>query len=218
MQLCTPTGAALLAEFSNIPPSDTLAGKILTVGYGAGTRDPPGVPNVIRAMIVETSGDRAGLQEDCVDILETNVDDVTGELIANAITRFMDAGARDASATPIIMKKGRPGYLVRVICSGECSAAIAELMAQELGTLGIRCIPAVHRFIAERTIEEIEVGISGQFRRVPVKCGFIHGKVYMVKAEFDYARTWAAELGIPVRDVVAVIEEAARALILLRKQ
>ena len=143
-ELCTPTGAALLAEFSTMAPGEASAGKILSVGYGAGTRDPKSVPNVIRATVVETVEDRGGLPRDCVDVLETNVDDVTGELIASAITRFMDAGARDASASPIIMKKGRPGYLIRVICAGDCSAAMAELMARELGTLGIRC-PPFHR-------------------------------------------------------------------------
>ena len=87
---------------------------IKAVGYGAGTRDPRHAPNVLRAMIVETTG-AAGVHgempQDTVDILETNVDDVSGEVIAHAIARFMEAGARDASAMPIVMKKGRPGYL-----------------------------------------------------------------------------------------------------------
>ena len=210
-ELCTPTGAALLAEFSTIAPADTGAGRILSSGYGAGSRDPQGIPNVIRAMIVETAGSGAGLPQDCVDVLETNVDDVTGELIAYAITRFMDAGARDASASPIIMKKGRPGYLIRVICAGDRSAAIAELMARELGTLGVRCFPAIHRFIADRVIEEVEVEISGERRKIPVKCGSIQGEIYMAKVEFDRASNWARELGMPVRDVIDVIERAARA-------
>ena len=120
------------------------------------------IPNVIRAMIVETIGDTGTMSSDTVDILETNVDDVSGEVIANAITRFLDAGARDASAIPIIMKKGRPGFLIRVICSRDKSWELAEHMARELGTLGIRCFPAVHRFIAERTIEPVNVEISGK--------------------------------------------------------
>lgn len=209
-ELCTPTGAALLAEFSTMSLSDIGTATIHSVGYGAGTRDPADVPNVIRVMLVETAGGNTVLPQDCVDILETNVDDITGELIAGAITRFMDAGARDASAAPIIMKKGRPGYLIRVICSADCSPAIAELMARELGTLGIRCTPAVHRFIADRSIEEVEVVISGQSRKVPVKCGRIHGEVYLIKAEFDHARDWAAELGVPVRNVIDLVEATAR--------
>jgi uncharacterized protein (TIGR00299 family) protein len=211
-ELCTPTGAALLAEFSSsLPIAPPEAYTILSVGYGAGTRDSPRTPNVLRAMVVETiTGSSTPLTQDTVDVLETNVDDVSGEVIAHALTQFMDAGARDASASPIIMKKGRPGFLIRVICGEEASVQMAALMARELGTLGIRCTPAVHRFIAERTIEEIEVTIAGQKRKMPVKCGWMNNEIYTLKAEFGNARDWAAELGIPVRDVLSAIEDAAR--------
>jgi len=122
----------------------------------------------------------------------------------------MDAGARDASAIPVIMKKGRPGFLIRVICGEDASVRMAELMARELGTLGIRCTPAVHRFIAERTIKEIEVEIKGQRRKMPVKCGWMNNEIYTLKAEFGNARDWAVELGIAIRDVLHAIEDAAR--------
>ncbi|MCK9590666.1 MAG: nickel pincer cofactor biosynthesis protein LarC [Methanoregula sp.] len=207
-ELCTPTGAALLAEFSTTASMDLGIYSMKVVGYGAGTRNPAKVPNVIRAMIVETTVDNGALSLDSVDILETNVDDVSGEVIANAITRFLDAGARDASAVPIIMKKGRPGFLIRVICSSNRSFDLAEHMARELGTLGIRCFPAVHRFIAERTVEQVEVEISGNRRTMPVKYGWIRGEIYSLKAEFDQARAWAAELGIPVVVVLRAIEKA----------
>jgi uncharacterized protein (TIGR00299 family) protein len=207
-ELCTPTGAALLAEFSTMAIPTPDAYTILSVGYGAGTRDPHHAPNVVRVMLVETAQPAGPLAEDTVDILETNVDDVSGEVIAHAITRFMEAGARDASATPIIMKKGRPGFLIRVISLPETSQSLAELMARELGTLGIRCIPAVHRFIAERSIDEVEVVMAGQKRKMPVKCGFIEGRIYTLKAEFDHAKDWAAELNMPVRKVLRAVEDA----------
>ena len=208
-ELCTPTGAALLAEFSTIAATDLGSYTIKAVGYGAGTRDPIDVPNVIRAMVIETTGERMPLQTDMVDILETNVDDISGEVIAHTITRCMEKGARDASAIPILMKKGRPGFLIRVICAQDTSSELAELMAQEFGTLGIRCIPAVHRFIAERTIEQVEVEIAGKHRSMLVKIGWIRGEIYSLKAEFDQARDWASEIGIPVRDVLRLIEETA---------
>jgi len=208
-ELCTPTGAALLAEFSTIALTDLGSYTIKAVGYGAGTRDPIEVPNVIRAMVIEMTGENMPLQPDTVDILETNVDDVSGEVIAHTITRCMEKGARDASAIPILMKKGRPGFLIRVICAQDTSAELAELMAQELGTLGIRCIPAVHRFIAERTIEHVEVEIAGNHRTMPVKIGWIRGEIYSLKAEFNQAWDWASEIGIPVRDVLRLIEETA---------
>jgi uncharacterized protein (TIGR00299 family) protein len=208
-ELCTPTGAALLAEFSTIPATNLGTYTIQKVGYGAGTRDPAGIPNVIRALVIETTGDDGTLPQDTVDILETNIDDVSGEVIACAIARFMERGARDASAIPVIMKKGRPGFLIRVICTCDTSGELAELMARELGTLGIRCIPAVHRFIAERTVEEVDVEIAGNHRTMPVKFGWMHGGIYSLKAEFDPARDWATELGIPLREVQQAIENAA---------
>jgi len=208
-ELCTPTGAALLAEFSTIPATNLGAYAIRAVGYGAGTRDPDGVPNVLRAMDIETTGDDGTLPQDTVDILETNIDDVSGEVIAHAIARFMEKGARDASAIPLIMKKGRPGFLIRVICTSDTSGELAELMARELGTLGIRCIPAIHRFIAKRTIEEVEVEIAGKHRAMPVKVGWMHGGIYSLKAEFDPARNWATELGIPLHELQRAIENAA---------
>jgi len=209
-ELCTPTGAALLAEFATINPGIIGAYIIRATGYGAGTRDPHHAPNVLRVMLVETTGAGHELSQDTVDLLETNVDDVSGEVIAHAIARFMEAGARDASATPVIMKKGRPGFLIRVISLPETSSRLAELMALELGTLGVRCIPAVHRFIAERTIGEVNVEINGEMRKMPVKCGWMHGRIYVLKAEFGPAETWACELGIPVRDVIRAIEDAGR--------
>ena len=207
-ELCTPTGAALLAGFSTVTPKELGTYTILATGYGAGSRDTPDTPNVLRAMIVETDNIADKLPQDTVDILETNVDDVGGEVIAHTIARCMEAGARDASTIPIIMKKGRPGFLIRVICQNDRSAMLAELMARELGTLGIRCIPAVHRFVAERTVIEIAVTIKGQTRTLPVKCGWMNGAIYMLKAEFDPARYWACELKIPVKDVIRAIEDA----------
>ncbi|MGA2120566.1 MAG: nickel pincer cofactor biosynthesis protein LarC [Methanoregula sp.] len=213
-ELCTPTGAALLAEFATLAVGEAVlpAYTIIAVGYGAGTRDPPHTPNVLRAMVVETTGP-AGKSgeppEDTVDILETNVDDVSGEVIAHAIARFMEAGARDASALPIIMKKGRPGFLIRVICLPAASLQLAELMAGELGTLGIRCIPVIHRFIADRTTEDVEIEIAGKRRRLPVKYGWMHGAVYTLKAEFEPAKAFADETGVPVREVLRIVEERA---------
>ena len=208
-ELCTPTGAALLAEFSSVEAADLGGYTIQAVGYGAGSRDTPHSPNVLRAMVVETTGTPGELPQDTVDILETNVDDASGEVIGEALARFMAAGARDASAMPVIMKKGRPGYLVTVITFPEISAGLARLMARELGTLGVRRIPVVHRFVAERTITDVEVEIAGHKKNLPVKCGWMDGRIYTLKAEFDTARDWAVELDLPVRDVLRAIEDAA---------
>jgi pyridinium-3,5-bisthiocarboxylic acid mononucleotide nickel chelatase len=186
-ELCTPTGAALLAEFSTLDPGPVRGYVIRATGYGAGSRDPHHAPNVLRVMLVETPEKRNDLLQDTVDLLETSVDDASGEVIAHALARFMEAGARDASAIPVIMKKGRPGLLIRVISLPETSVRLSELMAVELGTLGVRCIPSVHRFIADRSIAEVDVTIGGKNRKMPVKYGWIRGRCYLIKAEFGPA-------------------------------
>jgi hypothetical protein len=107
------------------------------------------------------------------------------------------------------MKKGRPGFLIRVISLPETSANLAELMASELGTLGIRCIPAVHRFIARRTVEDVEIEIAGKRRKVPVKYGWMHGSVYTLKAEFEPSRNFALETGVPIHEIIRLVEERA---------
>ncbi|WP_332448935.1 nickel pincer cofactor biosynthesis protein LarC [Methanoculleus sp.] len=207
-ELCTPTGAALLAEFSTVRPEDLGPVGIRAVGYGAGSRNPPGRPNVLRSMLVGTEGRAHG---DRVDILETNVDDVTGEALAYTLGRLMEEGARDASATPIVMKKGRSGHLVRVVCRPDATDRLVGAMAAELGTLGIRCIPMVHRAVAERTIEPVTVTIRGREYTIDVKCGWSGGRITSFKAEYEQAAACARDLDIPFREVAGTVEAAARA-------
>jgi uncharacterized protein (TIGR00299 family) protein len=204
-ELCTPTGAALLSEFSTMSPPAG-AYTLIGIGYGAGTRDPPGIPNVLRAMLVEIP---SAFGHDTVDVLETNVDDVSGEVIAYTMGRLMDAGARDVSAIPSVMKKGRSGHLIRVICRAEDAVRLAEILAAELGTFGIRCTTQVHRLIAERSFERVSVTIGGRRVSVEVKCSWKDGKVAALKAEYEQAKTIAGELGIPLRDVIRSVEEEA---------
>ncbi|MDD1653608.1 MAG: nickel pincer cofactor biosynthesis protein LarC, partial [Methanomicrobiales archaeon] len=205
-ELCTPTGAALLAEFATLPPLWAEPARILATGYGAGSRDTEGTPNVLRVFLLDAPGEPAGNR---VDVLETNVDDVTGEVVAHAIQRLMEAGARDASALPAVMKKGRPGHLVRVVAAPEDSPRLAALLAEELGTLGVRCTPMVHRFVADRTTAEVEVTLGGTRYIVPVKYGRSGGKVISVKAEFGRVQAIAAESCLPARAVARAVEDAA---------
>ena len=132
--------------------------------------------------------------------------------LAGLPASFMEAGARDASTIPCMMKKGRPGQLVRVICEPEKSRELAILMARELGTLGIRCQPMVHRFVAEREMRKVRATIAGEEREVTVKCGLINGGCYTIKAEFDEVSEWARDLGIPVREIAWRVEDLAKYL------
>lgn len=212
-ELCTPTGAALLAEFSTVRAEDLGPVEIRAVGYGAGSRNPQGRPNVLRSMLVSTKEAPGG---DRIDILETNVDDVTGEALAYTIACLMEEGARDASAIPMVMKKGRSGHLVRVISSPDATDRLVGVMARELGTLGIRCIPMVHRAVAERTIEPVTVTIRGKETTIDVKCGWCEGKIVSFKAEYEQAAACARETGLPFREVAGTVEAAARRLFVER--
>jgi uncharacterized protein (TIGR00299 family) protein len=204
-ELCTPTGAALLAEFQTVPVLEPGTAGLKSIGYGAGSRNPSGTPNVLRAMLLETE-DPAGGQ---VDILETNVDDVPGEILASVVQRLMDTGARDVCLFPCTMKKGRPGFLIRVICTSAQSPVLSRVLAKETGTLGVRCIPAVHRFIADRDAFSVTIDIAGNEEEIRVKYGIMDGRPYTLKAEYDDVDNLARTSGIPARVISRTAEEKA---------
>ncbi len=205
-ELCTPTGAALLAEFmaTETDEINTDTGHVTAVGYGAGTRNPSHMPNVFRASVCESGTEQEG---DTIDILETNVDDTTAEVIAYTIERLMDAGARDASALPLIMKKGRPGTLIRVICTHALAEDLTRIMAEEMGTLGVRCIPSVHRSVITRSVEPVEITLGFGTVSIPVKTGWIGTEPVSCKAEYEVARKAAKAAHVPLRDVTRRAEE-----------
>ena len=205
-ELCTPTGAALLSEFASLPHGEMPAGAVVATGYGAGERDPPGVPNVLRVSLIDTGQDPG---DGVVDVLETNVDDVTGEVLAICMEGLMASGARDACAIPCIMKKGRPGFLVRVVCLPRDSARLAKRLAVDTGTLGVRCLPSIHRFVAQREIRTVSVSLCGRSWDIPVKCGIADGTIFTIKAECAKVRQVAEACGVPAREVARLAEEEA---------
>ena len=111
------------------------------------------------------------------------------------------------------MKKGRSGHLIRVITDPALTGPLALILAGELGTLGIRVIPSVHRLVVGRRVMRVPVTIRGETRELQVKIGSIGGEVSSVKPEFEEARAWAEEAGVPVRDVLRRAEEAAREIV-----
>ncbi|WP_117000994.1 nickel pincer cofactor biosynthesis protein LarC [Desertimonas flava] len=199
MELATPTGVAVLAAladgFGAMP-----AMAVDSVGYGAGTADPPGRPNVVQVLVGRPAGQSLtpapGQQ---AALVEVNVDDVTGEVLAHTISRLLDAGAFDAWATPIVMKKGRPAHTVSALCDPARVEAIAAVLLAETGSLGVRA-STVTRWPQRR--EHATVVVDGQSISVKVGAG-------RVKVEHDDAAAAAAALGRPLRDVIAAAERAA---------
>lgn len=197
-ELSTPTGVALmvaLADSFGAAPDLTPT----AVGYGAGARDRPGRANVVSVLIGEVAQD--SLVPDhgqMVQLFETNVDDVSGEVVGHVIARLLEAGAHDAWATPIIMKKGRPAFTIHVLCETARRDAVAEILVRETGTLGLRA-HAVERWPQQRTASIVIV--DGHEIRVKIAAG-------RVKVEFDDAARAARELGVPVREIIARAQHA----------
>ncbi|MDI9633306.1 MAG: nickel pincer cofactor biosynthesis protein LarC [Methanolinea sp.] len=205
-ELCTPTGAALLAEMVTLPAGSVPRGRVVSSGYGAGDRDTPSCPNVLRAVLIE---DLPGPRDDAVDILETNVDDVTAEEMGACAEALMAGGARDVSIVPCTMKKGRPGWLVRVVSAPWDSERLAGILARETGTLGVRCIPSAHRFVAGREERSVSISVGGRTYEIPVKCAVREGTVYSCKAEFARVHEVSRATSVPVREIARLAEGEA---------
>jgi uncharacterized protein (TIGR00299 family) protein len=205
-ELLTPTGAALLAYFVNEKGGSPVI-KTEAIGYGAGSRDFH-VPNVLRIIKGEVDD---SLISDRIEMLETNVDDVTGQVLSNLIEVLMDAGARDVSIIPATMKKGRSGHIIQVIAKPQDSSRLARKIIEETGSLGVRIIPIKHRLIAQREMDKVSISLNGKDFQIAVKVARdLRGALLNISAEFDECKNASQESGIPVRDVIRLTEEEAR--------
>lgn len=204
MELSTPTGVALLTVLGDTcGPMPAM--RVTATGFGAGTADPPGRPNVVQAIVGEAataSGARPDGGRPC-HLLEANVDDVTGEVLAHAIAALISAGSHDAWATPIVMKKGRPAHTVSALCDDATFDAVRAVLIAETGTLGVRAT-TVARWPQRR--DERTVDIDGHAVRVKLA-----GQ--RVKVEHDDALAAATALGRPLRAVLAEAEHRGRDLL-----
>lgn len=209
-ELLTPTGAAILAYLvkkygSPCPEYPQMTSSV--TGYGAGSKD-TGMPNVLRSVRGELD---AGLVIDHVEMLETNVDDVTGEIVGYLIQELMDDGALDVSVIPATMKKGRSGFLIKVVCRSEDTNQLAHKIIAVTGSLGVRLIPVRHRLTALRRMMDIEIQVSGRSYQIPVKVGCDNkGNVLNISAEFEDCKRIAQETGLQVKDLMRRAEESAR--------
>ncbi len=194
-ELTTPTGAAIVAalavEWGAMPDM-----VIEASGFGAGTRQFEDRPNLVQAVL----GTRAAARErgQPVMLVEANVDDATGEVLAGAIAGLLDAGAHDAWVTPVVMKKGRPGHVVSALADPALVDQVVRALTHHTGTLGVRA-STMHRWPAARSEGTVEV--DGHPIRVKVGPG-------RVKVEHDDAAQVAIATGRPLREVLARAEAA----------
>jgi uncharacterized protein (TIGR00299 family) protein len=202
-ELCTPTGAALLAaiagEWSAIP-----AMRVRAIGIGAGTTDPSTHPNVLRAVLgTQTASAASGddyLREEML-VLESTVDDLDPRLWPGVLEAMVRAGSADAWLSPVLMRKGRPGHVVTALLAPSALEAVARALFEQTTTLGLRIHGVQRRALAR---DEVEVRLDGE--KVRVKRGYLDGRVVTAQPEFADAETAAAAAGKPVR---FVIEQAA---------
>jgi uncharacterized protein (TIGR00299 family) protein len=200
-ELTTPTGAAILAAtvtgWGPLP-----AMQVGAAGFGAGTRDLEGLPNLLQVVLGEAVPEEPARPEpgQPVTLLEVNVDDATGETLAHTIAALMDAGAHDAWLTPILMKKGRPAHTVSVLADPALADQVAGVLVAETGSLGVRG-ETLQRWPAART--QAQVDVEGVPVRIKVGAG-------RVKVEHDDAARAARRTGLPLREVVSRAEEAWR--------
>lgn len=198
-ELATPTGCAIYAELCDEVKEFIPLAKPKKVAYGAGRKDFDH-PNVLR--IIETEDI---CESDEIDVIETNIDHLTGEEIGYLFDKLMDEGANDVSITPIIMKKNRQGSLLKVISSRKNREHLIDVLFEEVGTLGIRITPNLHRGIAKREFIKKEYDIAGKTYEVTFKIGYVNGEIISSRPEYEDLKEIAEDSGLPLRKVKEMI-------------
>jgi pyridinium-3,5-bisthiocarboxylic acid mononucleotide nickel chelatase len=205
-ELVTPTGAALLAELVERfgPMKDLVAEKI---GFGLGTRDHKTRPNVLRAILGEAATPSTGhdWETDTIAVLETNLDDVSSEVLGHFVERALAAGALDVFHTPIQMKKSRPGVLLTVLCPEAGADKLTELLLRETSSFGVRRSSAERRKLARELVK-----VATPYGEATVKLGRLDGQVVQAAPEFEVCKTLADRAGVPLKDVYAAALKAWR--------
>jgi uncharacterized protein (TIGR00299 family) protein len=195
-ELATPTGVAIVSTLCEEHSSEI---KVEKVGYGAGTREYKGFPNALRLILGNTAEATA---TDKPLLIETNLDDLSPQVLGYVMERAFELGALDAWFTPIQMKKNRPAVLLSILCEKEKRGRLVELLYTETSTLGVRT-----REVERECLDREVVTVETQFGPVDVKIGKFNGKVVNVMPEYEPVRELARKHNVPFR----VVSDAALA-------
>jgi uncharacterized protein (TIGR00299 family) protein len=215
LELVTPTGAAILSTLAHFeqPPL-----QLEAVGYGAGSRAVP-EPNVLRVLLgrppTSATGDAREEQtpavlggEQTLAVLESNIDDMNPQWMGNLFDLLLARGALDVTCAPVLMKKGRPGQVVSVLCNPELVGALSDLLLRESTTLGVRRYE-VRRVAAGRRVLRVETA----FGPLPVKLRIVAGRVDGATPEYEACRLAARAHNAPLPMVMAAVQAAAHPLL-----
>lgn len=194
-EIATPTGVAiyleLCDEFKDFQPMLKSDG----VGYGAGKKDFD-FPNVLRLI-----KGKSQVKYQTIDVIETNIDHLSGETIGYLFEKLMKEGARDVAIVPIIMKKNRPGQLLKVISKKDTTEKLLDIIFKETGTLGIRISKQTHRGIASRKMISLNIDVHGEKEEVMFKIGFIGDEIISSRPEYEDIKKIAFKRDIPLNEV-----------------
>jgi uncharacterized protein (TIGR00299 family) protein len=198
VELVTPTGAAIVktlaTRFGEFPTM-----KIEKAGYGAGTRDFPGHPNVVRLTIGDAiaPSDAAGTSNEIITVLEANLDDLSPQVLAYTMEQLLGAGALDVFSVPVQMKKGRPGAVLTVLSKHEDADRLSKLIFAETTTLGVRRRDEMRQVLARRW-ETVETA----WGPVRIKIASMNGTISNYAPEYEDCRNIAAERHVPLKTVI----------------
>ncbi len=207
LELATPTGVSMLVNLVHEVRSFYPSLKPLAVGYGAGAREVAGIPNILRIVLGESLD--FGLLKDEVYVLETNLDDVSGEVIGSTLDRLLGEGARDVSVIPMYMKKNRPGFMVKVIVDRADVERLSRILVEETGTLGVRFYPCERR-ILNRESKPVKLRVNNFEEVVNVKVARDkYGRVIQVKPEYDDVRRISVKSGKSFRELAELVRGKA---------
>jgi uncharacterized protein (DUF111 family) len=187
---------------------DLPAITVASSGAGAGTKDFPDRPNITRVIVGELSGadQRTDEPADRLLIMEANVDDLDPRLWPGILTRLLEAGAADAWLVPIVMKKGRPGHVLTVLCRPDLRTPLQELIMAHTSTLGVRGTEVTRSALSR---DWVSVDVDG--RPIRIKIGYDASGIRQANPEFDEVAALAAATGVPEREVLDRARAAARA-------
>ena len=205
-ELITPTGAALIAEFAeSFGPLQNLTPE--KVGFGLGTRDCETRPNVLRAVLGKEAAPTGtnDWKTDTIAVLETNLDDISSEVLGDFVERALAAGALDVVHTPIQMKKNRPGVQLSVLCAEGDADAFSKMILRETSAFGVR------RTLTERRKLRRETkAVATPHGEVMVKLGKLNGEIVQVAPEYESCRAIAAKADVPLKVVYDAAIAATR--------
>jgi pyridinium-3,5-bisthiocarboxylic acid mononucleotide nickel chelatase len=209
-ELATPTGASIIVNLAEAVSRFYPEMAPLQVGYGAGGKDFAEMPNVLRIVVGKLL--EKCLMKDQIALLETNIDDVSGEIVGHAVDRLLAEGAKDVCVIPMFTKKNRPGQIVKVVADQKDAKRLSRVLIEETGTLGVRVYPC-ERHIINRELASVDLLVGGTKELVKVKISKdTDGSIIRIKPEYDDLKRLAEKTNKPLRELSEMAVSRAREL------